>query len=89
MKSIRLIIAIFIVVVSLDVKAQQDTIRETELITLELLLEYSTECYNDSSIITTHECPENRIGCVVYHTGYRKIHRTPTLNGFIEWILKK
>ena len=51
---------------------------------IEKWIEY---CYNDSTQVITHECPDGRIGCLVYHTWYKWQHKDPNDPvGFVKWI---
>lgn len=70
--------------------------RETT-ITLADLLNYQTECYNDSTQVWEHvfnptsmfDCAYD-YGCVYHwHYGWVTHHMQPTFNGFIEWLTKR
>ena len=62
---------------------------DSKPLTVDLLLEYETECYNDSTEVMTHECPDNVPGCLLYHTWYKTIHKEPTFKDFLAWLRKK
>jgi len=63
------------------------------VIRLSDLIEYETECYNDSSFVQGYvEYVCHDPGCVVYHGAewlQYWIHREPTFSGFIQWFKNK
>ena len=61
-------------------------IASERVITLGDLERYEIECYNDSSKVLAHECPDNMHGCLVYHTWYKTVHKEPTFEGFYKWL---
>jgi len=73
---------------SADLKAQS--------VTMDDLLDYKKECYNDSTLIKTHFLPKGETYCIVDYecinsSHYRMVwkHRAPTFEDFIVWLQKK
>lgn len=73
---------------SADLKAQSVTIDD--------LLDYKKECYNDSILVKEHFMPEGQSFCLfdyecLNNSHYRMvwIHKTPTFEDFIVWLQKK
>jgi len=72
-------------------------IYKLEPITIQSMIQYKQECYNDSTEITVYVDPNKKtyIGNGCYTTtlmgGYdikKWVHKTPTFEDFIEWYIK-
>ena len=63
-----------------------------EVITTKLILQYADECYKDSTLVDVYHDPNyHSRGFSTVMAGYWSEeweHKTPTFEGFIEWIGK-
>lgn len=72
----------------MDFSSKEDKIYN--LLTINQLLLYAQECYNDSTLKIIYHAPERYLdGYIGGHNEKIYIHREPTLEGFIEWLKKK
>jgi len=62
---------------------------EEKIITVELLLQYAEECWNDSTDSGLRETIYTGRGSGIMIQRQTYIHRKPTFESFLEWLKKK